>query len=75
MSLVTVARGRGNLNCDVTEAQELAWNGVAYARIYLTDLQTMNSTQMTSSIYSTDLADYQAAVDLLFFWAHLQQYL
>jgi len=40
-----------------------AWDGVAYLQIYLPDPQMMNSTEMTSSIFSTPLEDYQAAVN------------
>ncbi|CAL1172237.1 unnamed protein product, partial [Cladocopium goreaui] len=40
-----------------------AWDGVAWVQIYLPDPQMMNSTEMTSSIFSTPLEDYQAAVN------------
>lgn len=42
------------------QAQDLGWLGFVYARVYLTDLATMNSTEMTASLYSTPLEDYQA---------------
>ncbi|CAK8991445.1 unnamed protein product [Durusdinium trenchii] len=46
-----------------TVTVDLGWLGFVYARVYLTDLATMNSTEMTASLYSTPLEDYQAAVD------------
>jgi len=42
---------------------EFAWNGVAYAQIFLTDPQTMNKTEMTSSMFTIPLTDYQAEVN------------
>jgi len=39
------------------------WSGIVYADLFLTDLENMNSTQITASLYSSSLTDSQAIVN------------
>lgn len=59
----TVCDGWQSVVC----AQDTPWIGMAYGMVYLTDV-AMNKTEMTSSLYSSPLQNYQVRLDLNASW-------